>query len=56
MNERLLQPVLLSHIADYRAKLSDPEVYMADHEDKLLIPDEIHRVQESVLNLRDLAD
>jgi hypothetical protein len=29
---------------------------MADHEDKLVIPDEIHRVQESVLNLRDLVD
>jgi predicted AAA+ superfamily ATPase len=27
-----------------RAKLSDPQLYLAEHEDKLVILDEVHRV------------
>lgn len=39
-----------------RAKLSDPELYLADHEDKLVILDEIHRVPELFQSLRGLID
>ncbi len=39
-----------------RAKLSDPELYLADHEDKLVILDEVHRVPELFQSLRGLID
>lgn len=29
-----------------RAKLSEPELYLAGHEDKLVILDEVHRVPD----------
>ncbi len=39
-----------------RAKLSDPELYLSQHEDKLVILDEIHRTPELFLSLRGLID
>jgi len=39
-----------------RAKLSEPELYLADHEDKLVILDEIQRVPELFQCLRGLID
>lgn len=39
-----------------RARLSDPELYLADHEDKLVILDEVHRVPELFQSLRGLID
>ncbi len=39
-----------------RAKLSDPELYLADHEDKLVILDEVHRVPDLFQSLRGLID
>ena len=45
----------LESVAD-RAKLSDPELYLADHEDKLVILDEVHRVPELFQSLRGLID
>ena len=39
-----------------RAKLAEPELYLADHEDKLVILDEVHRVPELFQNLRGLID
>ena len=45
----------LESVAD-RAKLADPELYLADHEDKLVILDEVHRVPELFQNLRGLID
>lgn len=39
-----------------RAKLADPELYLADHEDKLVILDEVHRVPELFQSLRGLID
>jgi uncharacterized protein len=39
-----------------RAKLSDPELYLADHEDRLVILDEVHRVPELFRSLRGLID
>lgn len=39
-----------------RAKLSDPELYLAQHEDKLVILDEIHRVPGIFQTLRSLID
>jgi len=39
-----------------RAKLADPELYLADHEDKLVIFDEVHRVPELFQSLRGLMD
>ncbi len=39
-----------------RAKLADPELYLADHEDKLVILDEVHRLPELFQNLRGLID
>lgn len=39
-----------------RAKLTDPELYLVDHEDKLVILDEVHRVPELFQNLRGLID
>jgi uncharacterized protein len=39
-----------------RAKLSDPELYLASHEDKLVILDEVHRVPGLFKNLRGLID
>lgn len=39
-----------------RAKLTDPELYLADHEDKLVILDEVHRVPELFQSLRGLID
>ena len=38
------------------AKLVDPELYLADHEDKLVILDEVHRVPELFQSLRGLID
>jgi len=38
------------------AKLADPELYLADHEDKLVILDELHRVPELFQSLRGLID
>lgn len=39
-----------------RAKLSDPELYLADHEDRLVILDEVHRVLDLFQSLRGLID
>lgn len=39
-----------------RAKLADPELYLADHEDKLVILDEVQRLPDLFQNLRGLID
>lgn len=39
-----------------RAKLSDPELYLADHEDRLVILDEVHKVPGLFESLRGLID
>lgn len=39
-----------------RAKLAEPELFLALHEDKLVILDEIHRVQELFSALRGIID
>ena len=39
-----------------RAKLTDPELYLAQHEDKLVILDEIHRLPGIFQTLRSLID
>jgi predicted AAA+ superfamily ATPase len=39
-----------------RAKLADPESYLADHEDDLVILDEVHRMPELFQTLRGLID
>ena len=39
-----------------RAKLADPEFYLAQHEDKLVILDEIHRLPGIFQTLRGLID
>ncbi len=39
-----------------RAKLSDPELYLSQHKDKLVILDEIHRTPQLFLSLRGLID
>lgn len=39
-----------------RAKLSDPERYLAEHEDELVILDEVHRTPELFQSLRGLVD
>lgn len=45
----------LESVAD-RAKLVDPDLYLADHEDKLVILDEVHRLPELFRSLRGLID
>jgi predicted AAA+ superfamily ATPase len=42
--------------ASARARLADPESYLAEHEDKLVILDEVHRVPELFQTLRGLID
>ena len=39
-----------------RAKLSDPELYLADHEERLVILDEVHRAPGLFQSLRGLID
>lgn len=39
-----------------RAKLSEPELYLSGHEDKLVILDEVHRIPDLFQNLRGLID
>lgn len=39
-----------------RAKLADPELYLAQHEDKLVILDEVHRTPQLFQTLRGLID
>lgn len=39
-----------------RAKLADPERYLAEHEDELVILDEVHRAPELFQSLRGLID
>ena len=39
-----------------RARLSDPELYLADHEERLVILDEVHRVPDLFQSLRGLID
>jgi predicted AAA+ superfamily ATPase len=39
-----------------RAKLADPEAYLASHEDELVILDEVHRTPELFQSLRGLID
>lgn len=39
-----------------RAKLAEPELYLAQHEDKLVILDEVHRLPNLFQNLRGLID
>lgn len=39
-----------------RAKLTDPEAYLASHEDELVILDEVHRAPELFQSLRGLID
>lgn len=45
----------LESVSD-RARLSDPERYLAEHEDELVILDEVHRVPEIFQSLRGLID
>ena len=42
--------------AAHRAKLAEPESYLDDHQDKLVILDEIHRVPELFQSLRGIID
>ncbi len=39
-----------------RSKLADPELYLVDHDDKLVILDEVHRIPELFQSLRSLID
>lgn len=39
-----------------RAKLQDPELYLADHKDKLVILDEVHRLPNLFRSLRGIID
>ncbi|WP_245277929.1 AAA family ATPase [Rhizobium leguminosarum] len=39
-----------------RTKLSDPELYLASHDDKLVILDEVHRLPNVFQGLRGLID
>ena len=39
-----------------RARLSDAELYLSDHEDRLVILDEVHRVPDLFQSLRGLID
>jgi predicted AAA+ superfamily ATPase len=39
-----------------RAKLNDPELYLAQHQDRLVILDEIHRLPGIFQTLRSLID
>src|SRR5262245_46092650 len=39
-----------------RAKLADPELYLGDHEEKLVILDEVHRLTNLFQPLRGLID
>lgn len=39
-----------------RAKLAEPELYLAEHSDKLVILDEVHRLPNLFQNLRGLID
>src|SRR5262245_11830109 len=39
-----------------RAKLSEPELYLSDHEDRLVILDEVHRTPGLFQSLRGLID
>ena len=39
-----------------RARLSDPELYLSDHEGRLVILDEVHRVPDLFQSLRGLID
>ena len=39
-----------------RGKLADPELYLASHEDKLVILDEVHRLPDLFQSLRGLID
>lgn len=39
-----------------RAKLSQPELYLAEHEDRLVILDEVHRLPDLFQSLRGLID
>jgi predicted AAA+ superfamily ATPase len=42
--------------ASDRARLADPEAYLTDHEDELVILDEVHRAPEIFQTLRGLID
>lgn len=42
--------------ASDRARLADPELYFADHEDELVILDEVHRVPDLFQTLRGVID
>lgn len=39
-----------------RAKLAEPELYLSEHSDKLVILDEVHRLPNLFQNLRGLID
>ena len=39
-----------------RARIADPALYLADHEDRLVILDEVHRVPDLFQSLRGLID
>jgi predicted AAA+ superfamily ATPase len=55
--ERTNQSIYLDlELPSDRAKLSDPELYLAQHENKLVILDEIHRLPEIFKTLRSLID
>lgn len=45
----------LESVSD-RARLADPERYLAEHEDELVILDEVHRVPELFQSLRGIID
>lgn len=52
-----IPPVYLDlELASDRAKLADPELYLTEHEDRLVILDEIHRLPGIFQTLRGLID
>lgn len=52
-----IPPVYLDlELPSDRAKLADPELYLAEHEDRLVILDEIHRLPGIFQTLRGLID
>jgi hypothetical protein len=56
-SDRKAQSIYLDlELPSDRAKLSDPELYLAQHEDRLVILDEIHRLPGIFKTLRSLID
>jgi uncharacterized protein len=56
-NEAENSPLYLDlELPSDRAKLADPELYLSDYEDRLVILDEIHRLPGIFQTLRSLID